>query len=158
MNKLLCLSCVILLISVKLQAQKSVGTNPNEPPKRASKIIVMVKDSANTLLDRLSGILFDKGYTIDTKDEKVKYITTKGQPSKNYGTITKVRARINDTAIIFTSQIAVNSDTDILGIKRAEPDYMDVDYRGSKKSAMREAWNELEAIALKFGDKIIYAK
>lgn len=149
------LSCVVVLSCTNLMAQNATN---GHPPKKASKIIVLVKDSANTLLDRLSGFLFDRGYTIDNKDEKVKYITTKGQPSKSYGTISTIRARINDTAIVFTGQIALNSDRDILGIKRAELSYMNVDYRGSKKSAMREAWNELDAIARQFGDKIIYSK
>lgn len=149
------LSCIIVLSCTNLMAQSAAN---GQPPKKACKIIVLTKDSVNLLLDRLSGVLFDRGYTIDTKDEKVKYITTKGQPSRNYGTISKIRARINDTAIVFTSQIALNSDRDILGIKRPELDYMDVDYRGSKKSAMREAWNELDAIARTFGDKIVYSK
>lgn len=141
---------ILLLTALNVKAQ--------EPPKKASKIIVIVKDSANTFLERLSGILFDKGYTIESKDEKAKYIITKARSSKHYGTISKIRARINDTAIVFTSQIALDSDRDILGIKRAEISYMDVDFRGSKKSAMREAWNELDAIARMFGDKIIYSK
>lgn len=155
MIKLLFLSCFIFLTSIKSDGQ---ATKPNEPVKKASKIIVMVRDSANTLLNRLSGILFDKGYTIDAKDEQAKYIITKGQPSKSYGTISKIRARINDTAIVFTSQIAIDSERDILGIKRRELDYMDVDYRGAKKSAMRDAWKEIDSIARMFGDKIIYAK
>lgn len=157
MNKFTFLSCILLLILIKSEGQQR-GAAKQEPTRKSSKIIVLVKDSANNLLDQLSSILFDKGYTIDTKDEKVKYITTKGQPSKTYGTLSKIRARINDTAIVFTSQIAINSDRDILGIKRPELDYMDVDFRGSNKSAMGEAWNELESIARLFGDKIFYSK
>lgn len=128
------------------------------PPKKASKIIVVVKDSANTLLDRIAGVLYDKGFTIDNKDEKVKFISTKEQPSKKWSTMTRIRARINDTAIIFTSQIALNSDRDIFGTKEATKSFMDVDYSGSKFSANREAWNELDAIARTFGDKIVYSK
>lgn len=158
MIRLLLLSCVLLLISIMSVGQQRDKTKSDEPPKKSSKIIVMARDTGNTLLNRLSGILFDKGYSIDTKDEQVKYIITKGQPSKSYGTISKVRARINDTAIIFTSQIAIDSERDIFGVKRKELDYMDVDYRGAKKSAMREAWNELDAIARQFGDKIVYGK
>lgn len=149
---------LLFILFFSVLGVKAQNAANGQPPKKASKIIVLVKDSADTLLDRLSGILFDKGYTIETKDEKAKYITTKGQSSKSYGTISKIRARINDTAIVFTSQIALNSDRDILGIKRAELSYMDVDYGGSKKSAMREAWNELDAIARMFGDKIVYSK
>lgn len=157
MYKFTFIFCLFLLIGVKSEAQQQ-KTKPQEPPKKASKIIVLTSDTANTLLDRLSGELFDLGYTIDIKDEKAKYVITKGRPSKHYGTLSKIRARITDTAIVFTSQIAVNSDRDILGIKRAELNYMDVDYSGSKKSAWREAWNELDTIARKFGDRVVYSK
>ena len=156
MIKLSFLSCLVLLISIMSMGQQR--DKAQEPPRKANKIIVMVKDTANALLNRLSGILFDKGYTIEAKDEQAKYIITKGQPSKSYGTISKIRARINDTAIIFTSQLAVDSERDIFGVKRRELDYMDVDYSGAKKSAFREAWNELDAIAHMFGDKIVYSK
>lgn len=157
MQKLLYLSCLILLITIKCLGQVK-ATKAQEPPRKSSKIIVMVGDTSIAQLNRLSGILFDKGYTIETKDEQAKYIITKGQPSKSYGTISKIRARINDTAIVFTSQIAIDSERDIFGAKRRELDYMNVDYSGAKKSAFREAWNELDAIARMFGDKIIYAK
>lgn len=129
-----------------------------KPPKKASKIVVLIKDTANALLDKISAELFDAGYIIESKDEKAKFIITKERPSKRYGTITRIRARINDTAIVFTSQIAINSDTDILGTKEASKTFYDVDYRGGTRNPMLEAWNEMDAIARKFGDKIIYSK
>lgn len=118
------------------------------PPKKANKIIVLIKDSTNALLDRIAGVLYDRGYSIESKDEKVKFISTKEQQGKKWSTYYKVRARINDTAVVFTGQIALRKDGD----------YWDIDYRGSKVSALREAWNELDAIARKFGDKIVYSK
>lgn len=150
MDKLLWIFVLLLLPGIKLTAQV--------PPKKANKIIVITKDSANTLLDRISTELFDKGYIIETKDEKSKFIITKERPSKKWGTMSRIRTRINDTSIVFTSQIALNSDRDIFGTKEASKTFYDVDYSGSKKSAMREAWNELGEIARKFGDKIIYGK
>lgn len=138
------LSC-LLLISAAANAQT---TAKEQPPKKSSKIIVLVKDSANTLLDRIAGVLYDKGYTIENKDEKVKFISTKEREGKKWSTYYKVRVRIVDTAIVFTGQIALNKDSD----------YWDVDYRGSKVSALREAWNELDTIARMFGDKIVYSK
>jgi hypothetical protein len=126
------------------------------PPKKSNKIIVMVKDSTNTLLDRIAGVLYDKGFTIENKDDKVKFISTKDLPSKKWMTIYKVKARINDTAIVFTGQIAFNKDTDILGIKEAVKTYWDIE--SGKGGSMREAWNELDAIARMFGDKIVYSK
>jgi hypothetical protein len=107
-----------------------------------------VRDSANNLLDKIASILYDKGYTIENKDEKVKFISTKERQGQKWSTYYKVRARINDTAIIFTGQIALNKNGD----------YWDVDYRGSKVSALREAWNELDALARKFGNNIVYSK
>lgn len=141
-----------LIISLFTKSQAQTST------KKASKIIVLVKDSANTLLDRIVGVLYDKGFTIDQKDEKVKFIATNDLPSKKWATIYNIRARINDTAIVFTGKIAFNSDTDILGMKEKVKTYWDIDYSGSKISSMREAWNAMDAIARMFGDKIIYSK
>lgn len=155
MIRLLFLSCIILLISIKSVGQT---TKSDEPVKKASKIIVLVKDTANTLLDRIAGVLYDKGFIIENKDEKVKFISTKDLPSKKWSTIYKIKARINDTAIVFTGQIAFNKDTDIFGTKESSKTYWDVDYSGSKVSSMREAWKEMDAIARTFGDKIIYTK
>jgi hypothetical protein len=151
----------IILISFLIAAATAFGqpgAGNGTPPKKASKIIVLVKDSANNLLDKIATELFDLGYTIESKDEKSKFIITKERPSKRFGTITRIRARINDTAIVFTSQIAINSDTDILGTKEASKTFYDVDYRGGKKNPMLDAWNELEAIARKLSDKIVYSK
>jgi hypothetical protein len=145
------------LISINSQGQHRT-TKADEPPKKSNKIIVLVKDSSNTLLDRIAGVLYDKGFTIETKDDKVKFISTKDLPSKKWATIYKIRARINDTAIVFTGQIAFNSTTDILETREAVKTYWDIDYSGSRISSMREAWNELDAIARMFGDKIVYSK
>lgn len=144
-----------LFITIIPVAQKN---DKSEPPKKSSKIIVLAKDSANTLLDRISGALFDLGYTTDVKDIQAKYIITKPRPSKHYGTMSIIKARVNDTAIVLSSQIAINSDRDIFGGKEAAKSFYDVDYSGSKKSAMREAWNEMGEIARKFGDQVIYSK
>lgn len=136
------LSCIALLFTIAAIGQGGV------PLKKSNKIIVIVNDSANTLLDQIAGVLYDKGYTIENKDEKVKFISTKEREGKKWATYYKVRARINDTAIVFTGQIALNKDGD----------FWDIDYSGSKISAMREAWNELDAIARMFGNKIIYSR
>jgi hypothetical protein len=138
---------LVLLTVIKSEGQQQT-TKAQEPPKKANKIIVLVRDSANNFLDRIASILYDKGYTIENKDEKVKFISTKERQGEKWSTYYKVRARINDTAIVFTGQIALNKNGD----------YWDIDYRGSKVSALREAWNELDAIARKFGNNIVYSK
>jgi hypothetical protein len=117
-----------------------------------------VRDSSNTLLDQITKTLFDYGYTIDNKDEKLKLISTKERSSKKYNTLTKIRASINDTAVIFKSEIALGFDVELFGSRNLQPSYSEVYYGGSKKSPLREAWNELEEIARKLSDKIVYSK
>jgi hypothetical protein len=157
MNKFTFFLCFILLISVKSEAQQRAN-KAQEPPKKSSKIIVMVKDTASTLFDKLTKTLFDYGYTIDNKDEKLKLLSTKERSSKKYSTLTRIRASINDTALILTSDIALGFSVDFLGARDLQPSYSAVYYGGAKKSPLREAWNELDAIAHKFGDNIAYSK
>jgi hypothetical protein len=71
--------------------------------------------------------------------------------------LTKIQARINDTAIVFTSTMALGFEMKIMDIKM-EQTYDPVTYSGLKGSYMRVAWNELDAIARKFGDNIVYSK
>jgi hypothetical protein len=151
----------IILISFLIAAATAFGQSGagnGTPPKKASKIIVLVRDSSNTLLDQITKTLFDYGYTIDNKDEKLKLISTKERSSKKYNTLTKIRASINDTAVIFKSEIALGFDVELFGSRNLQPSYSEVYYGGSKKSPLREAWNELEEIARKLSDKIVYSK
>jgi hypothetical protein len=128
-----------------------------EPPKKANKIIVLTKDSANTLISKIAIELFNRGFTIDTKDEALKQITTKERPNKNSMTLIKIRAMVNDTAIIFTSQMALANEYTLMGVTM-KPTFDPVTYSGMKKGYMMEAWRELDAIAHEFGDKITYSK
>ena len=143
--KYLLISFTILIIQ-DVTAQDALVTK--SPPRKSTKIIVLIKDSANALLDRIAGVLYDRGYAIENKDEKVKFISTKEREQKKWGMYYIIKARLNDTAVVFSGHIALNKDGH----------YFDVDYTGTKISSMREAWNELYAIAKMFGDKIIYSK
>lgn len=133
------------------------GAMAQAPPRKASKIIVKTIDSSNTLLNKIALLLFDKGFTIDTKDDALKLITTKERPNKNGMTLTKIRASINDTAIVFTSQMALSVESNLYGVT-AKQTFDPVTYSGLKKSYMMEAWNELDAIAKSFGPNIVYTK
>lgn len=157
MNKRLLFICAVLLITVKSQGQQRTA-KPQEPPKKASKIIVMVKDSANALMDKLTKTLFDYGFTIDNKDEKLKLLSTKERTLKKYNALVKIRASINDTAVLFVGDIALGFDIELFGIRNHQPSYSEIYYGGAKKSPLREAWNEMDAIAHKVGDNITYAK
>lgn len=157
MYKFTFIFCLILLIVVKSKAQQRT-TKPQEPPKKASKIIVLVRDSANTLLDKVTKTLFDYGYTIDNKDEKLKLLSTKERTLKKYNALVKIRASINDTAVLFVGDIALGFDIELFGVRDHQPSYSEIYYGGAKKSPLREAWNEMDAIARKFGDHIVYSK
>ena len=149
------LSLTILIIQ-NVTAQDRLVTK-SQPPKKASKIIVLVKDSANTVFDRVILALFDQGFTIDNKDERLKIISTKERPMKKLNCLTKIQARVNDTAIVFTSTMALGFQMKILGTTM-EQTYDPVTYSGMKGSSMRVAWDELYAIAQQFGDKILFSK
>lgn len=138
--------------------QQRTETKANEPPKKATKIIVAFNDSANMALDRLTKTLFDKGYVIESKDDKLKLLSTKERSSKKYATLIKIRASVNDTAIVFTGVIALGFDIELFGARDLQPTYSEISYYGAKKSPLRDAWNELDAIARTFGDKIVYSR
>lgn len=148
------LSCVVF-ISLSARAQNTAN---NLPPKKATKIIALVRDTTNTLLDKLIMTLFDRGYTIESKDEKLKILSTKEKSSKKYATLIKIRASVNDTAIVFTGLIALGFDIELFGVRDHQPSYSEISYYGAKKSPLRDAWNELDAIARMFGDRIVYSK
>lgn len=125
-----------------------------QPPKKANKIIVSVNDTTN-LLSKIAKTLFDKGFTIDTKDEQAKTLSTKEFAPNHPSLFIKVRTSINDNNIIFTGFYAFTLTTNLFpGLSEYSP----IEYRGMKKSAAMQAWNTLDAIAKQFGDKIIYSK
>jgi hypothetical protein len=128
-----------------------------EPPKKASKIIVLTKDTIGTLLDKIALELFNRRFTIDTRNDKLKYITTKERANVDGTKLTKIRAIINDTAVIFTSEMALAQDFTISGVTLKQT-FDPVTYTGLKNSYMKHAWREMDEIAHKFGDKIIYTK
>ena len=135
----------------------SVVNAQNIPPKKASKIIVLTKDTSSAMLDKITLTLFDKGFAIDNKDDRLKLITTKERSMPKGLAQTKIQAHINDTSIVFTSTLCVQVELNIYGTT-AKPTFDPVTYSGLKGSYMRVAWNELEAIARTFGDKIVYGK
>lgn len=131
--------------------------NAQEPPKKASKIMVLTKDTSVGILDKIALELFNRRFTIDTRDDKLKYITTKERTNKDGQMLTKVRAIITDTTIVFTSEMALAMDITIMGVTSKQT-FDPVTYSGMKKSYMMYAWRELDEIAHKFGNKIIYTK
>ena len=152
MKKRLSFLFFIFLTSINLKAQQQ----KESPPKKASKIIVIIKDTSN-LLNNIAVELFNRRFTIDTRDDKLKYLTTKERTNSNGAVLTRIRVLINDSSIVFTSEMALANDITIMGVTTKQT-FDPVTFSGMKKSYMMQAWNELDEIARKFGDKIIYSK
>jgi hypothetical protein len=127
----------------------------DKPPKRASKIIVLISDTDNTLLNKVAKTLFEKGFTIDTKDESAKILSTKEYAPGHPSIFIKMRASINDTSIVFTGTYAWTLTS---GLYPHAHEYTPIEYRGLKNSAAMQAWNSFDTIARMFGDKIVYSK
>jgi hypothetical protein len=151
MHKVNFLICFILLTAVSTRAQSKL----QEPPKKASKIIILIKDSANTLLNTIAKGLFDKGFTIDTKDENTKTISTKEFAPNHPSLFIKIRASINDSGVVFTGSYNWTLTTSLLPSAQT---FDPIEFRGMKNSAAMQTWNSLDAIAKTFGDKVVYSK
>lgn len=152
MNKLTILSCLILLISVNCLGQTKAQITP---AKHDSRITVLIKDSSGTLLDYIAKGLFDSGFTIDTKDQAAKTLSTKEFAFSHHSLYLKIRVSINDTSAVFTGTYAWTLTS---GLYPPPHEYTPIKYWGMKKSAAMQSWNSLDLIARKFGDRIIYSK
>lgn len=155
MRKLTFIFTLFLLTGINLKAQQQT-TNAPIPPKKSSKIIVVPNDSAG-LLNRIALAFLDKGFEIDRKDAELRTVTTKERSMPKGTAQTRIQARIIDTAIVFTSTLCVQLEMNLYGTT-IKPTFDPVTYSGIKGSYMRVAWNELDEIARKFGDKIVYTK
>jgi hypothetical protein len=124
------------------------------PPKKSTKIIVLVKDSASTLLNTIAKGLFDRGFTVETKDENTKTLSTKEFTPDHHSMYIKVRASINDSSVVFTGTYAWTMTS---GLHPHPHEYTPIEFRGLKKSAAMHAWNSLDKIARNFGEHIVYS-
>ena len=61
------------------------------PPKKATKVIVHVRDSAGTLMNRIAVVLFDKGYTIENRNDSLKLMATGEKSHPKQSVSTKLR-------------------------------------------------------------------
>jgi hypothetical protein len=126
-----------------------------QPPKKANKIIVVTTDSANNELNRIAKVLFDKGFTIETKDETTKTISTKEFAPNHPSIFIKIRASINDTSIVFTGTYMWTLTNNLLPTRQ---EFEAIEYRGMKNSAAMQAWNSLDTIVKSYNSKVIYSK
>ena len=99
--------------------------------------------------------LFEKGYSIESKDEQLKLLAS---TERSWGSRSvKIRAMIKDSVIIFTGQVANNVSFSFGGAK-IERTFYNIYYGGMKGSDLRIAWEELDSFAKRFGPDVKYSK
>ncbi len=132
-----------------------------QPIKKDTKIIVSPSDSAN-LFNRIVMALYEKGYSIETKDEQLKFIAS---TEKAFGSWSlKIRVMIKDSAIIFSGQYAENYTISIFGGGiggKTEKTFQELYYYTgafSKGNDFRKAWDILDSFAKEFGTTVKYSK
>jgi hypothetical protein len=119
--------------------------------KKDTKIIVPA-DTVN-ILNKLVSEFYDKGFSIERRDDQVKFVETTEKNIGHYCSL-KLRAQVKDSVIVFTGLIAVNYN--LFGPPSArtfDPLY----YGGMKGSDMRKSWELMEEVAKKFG-RLTYGK
>jgi hypothetical protein len=115
--------------------------------KKDTKIIVTVQDTTN-ILNRIALALYEKGYTLDQKDEAVKFIATKEKAIAVWKMPIKVRALVKNNTIVLSGDYIPPTDNK----------WNEVNFRGHKKSMDMQAWDELRGIAESIGNQITYSK
>jgi len=148
MKKIVTLLFVFFLFSIDNR------TFSQEPKKGDAKIIVIPSDTAN-LFKRVVLALLEKGYTIESKDEQLKYIASSEMALGSRSI--KIRILIKDSIIIFSGQVA-NNVSFSLGSAKTERVFYNIYYGGMKGSDLRIAWKELDNFARHFGTNISYSK
>ena len=106
----------------------------------------------NTDFDKVTLALFENGYTIDNKDEKLKFISTK---TKDLGSIgVRIRAIQKDSTITLSGEVVDRAL--MIVIRSSEPIYTPIQFGGMKGSTRRDSWNELAKLAKSAGSVIRY--
>lgn len=138
----------IILLAAVLYTTLSYS---QQPKKKDAKIIVTPTDTTN-LFNRITIALFEQGYNPDIKDEKAGIVISKEKDFRTYSV--RIRAIVTSTTITFSGQgrfySLVRGDKD--------DDFEDIYYAGAKGSDLRNAWEEIDKIAKRFGNNINYSK
>lgn len=122
--------------------------------KGDSKIIAAVSDTVN-VFNRIALFLVQRGYTIETKDSELGYIST--QPKK----LSKWLPEVKVNAVISGNKITLSGFGDTGGLLtpnglKSTGTFDPITYTG-KNNFMRDCWNELVAIGKELG-QLSFAK
>lgn len=108
-------------------------------------------------IDSIELALFERGYTINTKNKDLGIISTEERKLKGLQGAVKIRAQIKQDEILFTGEFAINYDITLspLTLKRT---FEQVRNGGMNKSIMKESFHAVANVAKQLGGEIIYTK
>lgn len=109
--------------------------------RKDTKIIVTLADTANAF-NRLALKLYENGYTVEKKDEQVKFLVTEPKSLKRWNAYLKIRAIQKGNTIVFTGEVNLPS---------FDNRFDQLEYMGVKGSIYRDSWALIESIAKQFG-------
>lgn len=126
-----------------------ISLNASGQSKNDKKIIVTVTDTVN-LFNRIALSLYDKGYTLENKDQELGFLSTNDKPIINGTSLYKMKALIKGNTVTFTGSIAVL--VSLFGsTKMSERTYSDMLFYGMKNSPNMISWREVVEVAKEFG-------
>lgn len=132
----------------------SIGIG-QEPPKKATRIIVRYDSSINSL-SKIARKFYEAGYTIDQRDEANGFISSQDKASKKTMSSHRIKALIQDSVVVFTAVLALDVQLD-LGTVKSERQYSDV-YYAAKGNMNREHFLAMDAFVKSFGLPVRYEK
>jgi hypothetical protein len=124
---------MFILISIPCNAQI---------PKKANTIIITINGTSEEYFNKISSILLENGYGIQSSDKTIASITTSEKPFKN-GAI-KLVLLLKDQKVLLRGQFSVDLS---LGAGNSSADWMEIQYLGMNNSPFKNAWNEMNVIS-----------
>ena len=139
---------LLLLISMMSSAQDSFNHSTEDKPeniiKKANTIIINNELAQAELFGKISDQLFENGYGILNADVENGNITTSEKAFKN-GSI-KLSLLIKDKRVLIRGNFKSDMTFAMYGVT-AGNEWIEICYRGQKKSPAMLAWDEMAKIA-----------
>ena len=144
---------LITIVFFSCSSPKQTVYDPHVPHPGDTKILL----KNPVPLDTIEIVLFERGFTIDTKNKELGLITTKPRKLKGVEGAVIVRAQIKPEEVVFTGEFAINYDISagMLTLKRT---FEQLRYGGMNKSIIRESWHAMENVVIRIGGERIYTK
>jgi hypothetical protein len=140
-------SALFILVSLAAGAQDDLyytpEPKPGDIPKKANTIIITTSSVDMQMFTKVSDLLFENGYGIQSSDEEHGNITTTEKGFKDGSLKLTFLIKANRILVRGNCRISISLN---FGAASTEPDWQDIIYFGMKKSPMMLAWNEMAKI------------